>query len=134
MIFAPHSVLRRAAISLVTGALTLSLPFTANTAIFQGGGLQQGLQDATGITGISTNSDARSVITTVLTTAVSFTALIGVIAVVVAGFYLLFSFGNEDSRGKAQKIIIYTLAGLFIIFIARIIVGLVTEYLPDVVN
>lgn len=61
----------------------------------------------------------------------SFAALIAVVMIIIAGIYLLFSFGNDDTKDKAKKIIYYTLIGLVILLFARILVELVTVFLAQ---
>lgn len=67
-------------------------------------------------------ADVRNPIIATMNTAVSYLALLAVITVVVAGFYLVLSFGNDDNKEKAKKIIYFTLAGLLVVFFARVIV------------
>ena len=130
---AQTSFLRRSTRMIAAGGLLL-LPSVMHAAIFQGGGLSSGLQYAAGIAGLSHNSNARSVIGTVLVRVMEFSALMGVIAVVVAGLYLILGFGNDNSQEKARKIIFYTLIGLVIILFARLIVGLATNFLPSITS
>lgn len=108
--------------------LTHLLIPAANAQIFNGGGLQAGLAQAAGIIGI-TSGDPREVIIRIIGTVLSFAALIAVIMIIIAGFYLVLSLGNDDNKDKAKKIIYYTLIGLLVLLFARIIVSIITVWL-----
>lgn len=92
---------------------------------YSGNGIQQGLNEAENIIGVSSN-DVRSITETIITTVLSYMALVATIVIVIAGMYLIFSNGDENAKEKAKKIILYTLVGLLIILFARAIVGFVT--------
>ncbi len=98
--------------------------------VFDGPGLEGGLTEAEGVTGIATG-EPRTIIVNILNAVLDYAALLGVIMVIVAGFYLLFSFGEEERKEKATKIIFYTLIGLAVLLFARVIVGIVTVVLSD---
>jgi uncharacterized membrane protein YjgN (DUF898 family) len=101
---------------------------------FEGSGLNGGVQHGKDIKGIATSSDIRGTIVKVLAALLDFLALIAVIVVIIAGFMLIFSFGNEEGKEKAKKTIFYTLIGLAVILFARVIVGFITTYLaPQVI-
>ena len=74
------------------------------------------------------SGDIRSKIVAVLNFALSFLALIAVIAIIVAGFLLIFGFGSDAAIQRAKKIIIYTIVGLVVIFFARIIVEFILQF------
>lgn len=69
-------------------------------------------------------SDIRGVITDVLNNVLNFVGLIAVVAIVVAGIWLIVGMGSEDSRDRAKKIVLYTVIGLVIILLAKLIVNL----------
>jgi hypothetical protein len=100
------------------------------SSVFNGGGLLQGL-NAAGflIADLPDGNDPRRIVIRVITAILNFTSLIAVIMVIIAGFYLIFSMGEDDKKDKAKKIIFYTLIGLVVLLFARIIVGLVTVWL-----
>lgn len=100
----------------------LSLPERTLAAVFDGGGVGTGIGIASGIIGI-TSDTPRTIGEKLLVTAVSFMALIAVIAIVVGGIYLIAGMGTEQSRDKAKKIILYTVIGLTVLVFARAIVG-----------
>lgn len=120
--------LRTVLASILLGS-TLWLPQAALASVFNGGGLQGGIGIAGQIEGPLDSSGSgpdaiRNPIVSLLNTVLSFLALAAVITIIIAGLYLIFSNGNEDAKGKAKTIILYTIIGLLIIFFARLIVGL----------
>ncbi len=64
----------------------------------------------------------------------NYLALIATITVIIAGFYLVLSLGNEEGKEKAKKIVMYTLIGLVVILFARIIVGFITDTVDESVG
>ena len=76
---------------------------------------------------VPTSGNIRQKIVVILNTAVSYLALAGVIAVIVAGIMLIVGFGSENVTQRAKKIIIYTMIGLAIVFFTRVIVGFFTQ-------
>lgn len=115
-------------------SLASLIPSTfAEEAIFNGAGLQAGLEQASEVTGIATG-EPRDVIIKVISIALSFASLLAVAMVIIAGFWLLLSLGDEEKKEKAKKIIFYTLIGLMVLLFSRIIVGLVTLYLATEVG
>lgn len=75
--------------------------------------------------------DYRSIVIDVLAAVLNFLALIAVVVVVIAGIRLIISQGDEDAKEKAKKTIFYALIGLVIVLFARVIVGLITNYLAS---
>lgn len=119
----------------LSGALALLLARTQIVAaqVFNGGGVDAGLSEAEGVTGIA-DGDPREVIIRILKTVLDFLALFAMIMIIIAGFYLVFSFGDDDNKEKAKKIIYYTLIGLVVILFSRVIVSLVTVWLAEQVQ
>jgi hypothetical protein len=99
--------------------------------VFQGPGLEAGLNQAIGVTNVPYIVSPRQAIVHVLTEILDYAALIAVAMVIIAGFYLILSLGEDEKRDKAKKIIFYTLIGLLVLLFARIIVGLVTVVLYE---
>ena len=83
-------------------------------SVFTGPGLEEGLDQANDIEGIATGSP-RDVVINVLNTILDYAALLAVAMVILAGFYLLLSFGEEEKKEKAKKIVFYTLIGLAVL-------------------
>ncbi len=74
-------------------------------------------------------SGLRDTIESIIVAVLNFLALIAVVVVIIAGIRLIVSQGNDEEKDKAKKAIFYALAGLVIVLFARVIVGLVTNYL-----
>ncbi len=68
--------------------------------------------------------DIRQVITDVLNTVLNFVGLIAVVAIVIAGIWLIVGMGSDESRDRAKNIILYTIIGLVIILLAKLLVNL----------
>ena len=107
-------------------ALTVStVGHTAQSAlaqVYNGGGLEAGVGAAAGIQGpIKGNIDAAVV--SVINTILNYVALAAVIAIIVAGLYMILTGGAQAD--KAKTIIIWTLVGLAVILLAKVIVNFV---------
>ena len=79
-----------------------------------------------GTGGIVGNTDLRGSTVSILLKVLSYMALVAVVAIVIAGIYLVVSVGNEEAKEKAKKIILYTIIGLFVILFASAIVWIVS--------
>ena len=101
-------------------------------AVFDGGGIFSGLGAASGISGIA-KGDAYSTANAILIKVLTYLFITAVIVVCIAGIYLIIGMGSDESKETAKKIIMYTLIGLFIIFMARVIVGIVAVEIPSAV-
>lgn len=108
--------------------IVLGSPHAIVAQIFNGGGLEEGVSAAEGITGVSSD-DPKNTIVSILEKAISFLALLGVTMIIIAGFYLILSLGEEDKKEKAKRIIFYTLIGLMVVLLAGVIVRFVTDFL-----
>jgi len=78
--------------------------------------------------------DIRGIINDIIIAVLNFLALIAVVVVIIAGIRLIVSQGNDEEKDKAKKAIFYALAGLVIVLFARVIVGLITNYLAGEVG
>lgn len=108
------------------------IPATSFAAVFDGGGLLQGLGIASGgVRGLA-QGNIRLTVTRILIIILNWMALIATIMVIIAGIYLILSLGEEERKEKAKKIVQYTLTGLAVILFARILVGLVTVVLAGI--
>lgn len=96
----------------------------ANNATNNFGGDIPGLNDLPGET-----SGVKEMVVKVITAVLNFLALIAVIVIIIAGIRLIVSQGEEEQKEKAKKTIFYALAGLVVVLLARVIVGLITTYL-----
>ncbi len=123
------NTVKRTAKALSLAAIQTKLMIgTAVASVYDGTGLQGGLDSSINPAGTA-NLDIRTAIVNVLAIILNFVAFIAVIMVIIAGLYLILSFGNEENKDKAKRIIFYTLIGLAVILFARVIVGLVTVIL-----
>jgi len=98
----------------------LSLPQSILAAVYDGGGLQEGVNEA-GNTGIG-SADIRTTIIKIMLEIVSYTALLAVSVIILAGLYLILGFGDEGAKDKAKKIILYVGVGVLLILLAGAIV------------
>jgi succinate dehydrogenase/fumarate reductase cytochrome b subunit len=76
----------------------------------------------------------RQIVINIITAVLNFLALIAVVVVVIAGIRLIVSQGDDEAKDKAKKAIFYALIGLVIVLFARVIVGLITNYLASEVQ
>lgn len=97
--------------------------------VFNGPGLESGIENANNVVGLPSANNPRDVVIDIITAVLDYVSLLAVIMVIIAGFYLVLSLGEDEKKDKAKKIIIYTLIGLVVLLLARVIVGLVTVYL-----
>lgn len=96
----------------------------ADAQIYNGGGIQDGIDEAGTIVG---STDLREKIISILRTVLSYMALAAVVVIVIAGIRLVISGGEEDVKEKARRSILYTVVGLIIILVARSIVEIVAS-------
>lgn len=118
-------------IGTVFGGMALASAEAVSAQVYNGGGAVAGLAATSGLQGIPRDDDPRAIIINIITSVLSFMALIAVTTVIIAGIYLIVGMGSDDSKDKAKKIIQYTLIGLLVILFSRVIVGLVTNYLAN---
>ncbi len=103
----------------------------AYAQVFNGPGLQGGVDVAATVEG-PLHGTPREIILTYLYAVLSFVALIAVVMIVMAGVILLISAGRDDWKDWSKKIILYTVIGLIIILIARLLVGFLLYGLPNI--
>ncbi len=90
--------------------------------IFDGPGLQAGVDTAAQING-PLKTPIRDIVLSFLYKALWFLGLIGVVTVIIAGFFLILSGGEDTGKDRAKKMILYLVIGLLVIFVAQAIVG-----------
>lgn len=71
--------------------------------------------------------DVRVRIVNLLQQVLNFLALVAVIVIIIAGIRLILSQGEDEAKDKAKKTIIYVVAGLVVILLAKVIVNFVTS-------
>lgn len=96
----------------------------AHAAVYQGGSIRDGIETALGLTGISQETDLATFIVNLTRSIASFVTIAGILAITVAGFYLLLGFGSESAKDTAKRIILYTLIGILVVLLAEVIVNL----------
>ena len=79
------------------------------------------------IPGLSSDVDIKNAIVTVITYVLDFILIIAVLFVIVAGIRLIISGGDEGEKDKAKTTIIYVIAGIVVVLLARVIVMFVNS-------
>ena len=113
----------------IFSAAVRAFPAFAQGTVFNGGGLGAGIAAATQISG-PVQMDARTFVLVLLAKVLNFMALAAVVAIVVAGIFLIFGGGEDTSKTKAKNIIIYVGVGLLVILLARLFVAFFITILP----
>ncbi len=104
----------------------LSFVERASASVFNGGGLESGVQAAGEISGTS-HLTLREAILSLLYQVLSYLALLGVFMIIIGGAYLIVSGGSDEIKEKVKKIVLYVVIGLIIVLLARVIVGFFTQ-------
>lgn len=100
---------------------------TAHAAVYGGGGLAAGLGAAAGLGGIIGATSITQLIVNVITFILNIVLILAVLAVIIAGLYLITSAGEEGQKDKAKKIIFYALIGILVVIFSRAIVMVVNH-------
>lgn len=110
-----------------TGAGAFALTFTekAFASVYDGCGLLCGIMGASGITGIAESESLTDLILTIIAFILDIALLLAVLAIIIAGLYLITSNGDEGQKDKAKKIIFYVILGIVLILFSRILVTLI---------
>lgn len=103
------------------------MPHKALASVYTGGGILQGLSAASGIGGISRSTNIRELILAVITFLLNFVLILAVLAIIVAGMYLITSNGDDAQKDKAKNIIFYCIAGILLVLFSRAIVLVVNS-------
>ncbi|MEK7673529.1 MAG: hypothetical protein AAB373_06625 [Patescibacteria group bacterium] len=104
---------------LMIGAMTLlsAFPGLAHGAILTDGDNLETVKEHTG-----NESSLRGLIKTMLNYFLGFLGFLAVIMIIYGGVLYVSSAGNDDSIGKAKKIIMYALVGIIIILLSFVLV------------
>ncbi len=103
-----------------------ALPATAFATVYSGPGVRSGVDDASAIAGTA-DRPIREVILDILKTAISFMGLAAVVVIVIGGIMLVVGMGNDETKEKVKKIILFTIIGLIVILLARAIVEFIAN-------
>lgn len=105
----------------------------ANQPVFDGpdNGLEEGLRQAQQRVGLNAAGDAEDTIVDIVARILDFVGLAAVIVIIIAGIMLIVGMGSEDSRDRAKRIVLYTIIGLFLIILSRVIVMTVGNVFTD---
>lgn len=95
-------------------------------AIFQGGGLQTGIDQAQNIGGVS-GMQLRPLIVNTITVASNILGLLAAASIIICGMILILSFGDETVKEKAKKGVLYSVIGLLVILFAKALVTFITQ-------
>ena len=111
----------------LSAALSLAMAGVTSAAaqVFNGGGLEGGVDEAGAIQG-PVHASLRATVLTLLNQALNFLSLAAVIVIIGAGVYLVVGMGSEESKTKAKTIITYVAVGLVVVYLARSIVVFLT--------
>lgn len=104
--------------------LAWSIAWTTSAQIYSGGGIEEGVDEASELVG---GINLREKILDILRTVLSYMALIAVVVIIIAGIRLVVSQGEEEQKEKAKRTVIYAIIGLLIILLARGIVEVVAS-------
>lgn len=100
--------------------------FSLIAAVFQGGGLQEGINQAQNVQGIS-GMDLRTLILNAVNAVVNLLGILAAASIIICGMILIFSFGDETMAGKAKKGVLYSAIGLLVILFAKALVIFITR-------
>lgn len=114
-----HMILR-------TYTALLTFPPLLSAQVFQGGGLQTGIDEAKNIQGVS-QMPLRILILNAISATANIIGLLAAASIIVCGVLLIFSFGDETTKDKAKKGVLYSAIGLLVILFAKAIVTFITQ-------
>ncbi len=102
--------------------------------VFDGPGLEGGVDAARDIKGPITGTSLRDTVIKALAFILDFLALAATVMIIAAGAVLIVSMGNEEAKNKAKAIVKYVIFGLVLILFARFIVSFFTVAVPTELN
>ena len=112
------------ALAVATGS---ALWQTAHAAVYGGGGVKEGIGFLAGVGGITSISDLKTLLITIVVAVFDIILTVAMIVIIIAGIYLIASNGEEGNKDKAKKIILYCIIGIIVILLSRLIVVLVNH-------
>lgn len=108
----------------MSGATANAAPYTP---VYSGKGIKDGLLQISGLGGIASTMSITNLIITIINFILNIVLLLAVLAIIVAGVYLIVSNGDEGQKDKAKNIVLYAIAGIILILLARVIVVFVNN-------
>lgn len=87
---------------------------------FSGSGIRGGLFP--GFEGIPENISLTELILRVIDFILSVILIVGVLAIILAGVYLIVGMGSDQSKERAKNIVLYVVIGILVILFSRAIV------------
>ncbi len=72
--------------------------------------------------GTATDTSVRSLVIKIINFILNIVLIIAVLAVIIAGVYLITSGGDEGQKDKAKSIILYAAIGIVVILLSRVLV------------
>lgn len=113
-------------IAITTAILIFLFTGTAHayTAVYSGAGLSP-----SPISGMSSDTSVNSIVAKIVNFILDIILVFGVLAIVIAGIYLITSNGDEGQKDKAKTIILYVAIGIIVVLMAKVIVLFVNSLL-----
>lgn len=115
----------------IVQALTFALSFAwmpkAMAQVYSGCGILCGISGASGITGLAQSTSISELILKIITFILDIALILAVLAIIIAGLYLITSNGDEGQKDKAKRIIFYAIIGILLILFSRAIVMVVNS-------
>lgn len=103
-------------------ALFVSWTQKATAAVYGGNGIQDGIDEISGLGGISSARTLNELIVKVIQFILDIILLLAVGAIIIAGVYLIVSNGDEGNKDKAKRIVYYAVFGIVLVLLSRVIV------------
>lgn len=113
--------------SIIACAVSAIVPIQAIAQVYNGGGVNAGIQAAGGLGGITGETSIIDIILRIIQFILDIALILAVLAIVIAGIYLITSNGDEAQKDKAKKIIYYVIIGIIVILFSRVIVVFVNN-------
>lgn len=112
-----------------SGALLSTFAFVpkAMAQVYGGCGILCGISSASGLTGLTTATSISELVFKIINFILDIALLLAVLAIIIAGLYLITSQGEEGQKDKAKKIIFYAIIGVLLILFSRAIVMLINS-------
>ena len=95
---------------------------TAMAQVYGGCGILCGIGSASGITGLAQATSVTELIFKIINFILDIALILAVLAIIIAGLYLITSQGDEGQKDKAKRIIFYAIIGILLILFSRAIV------------